>query len=222
MASGMVVYNSNGNIQVDTNLPTYFLIKSGSLPVAGVVVTAIHPICVIRGSLTAIRSQVNNNNGTWSITFWGASGASGYYYIYDKANPIIDGNFGLSLYNGAGVITYSSSQYPMAIAASGEIPDANVNFTSTPSLTISGLNTSRQYGAFFYNTRSSINRELIFPPNNFRYYISNDVVDTSVAGQVTINFIQVAVLTTPLAQMRPRGGFATVVDVTNIPTNFSI
>ena len=221
MATGLVVYNSNGRVQIDSDTPTYFLIKSGSLQTASITITAVHPICAVRGNGVTVRSQTNNGNGTWTILFFRAPSSTGTYYVYDMRLPTAGATFGIVLYNASGEITYTSAQYPMAITTVGEIPDGVYGAQiSAPSLTISGLDASRQYAAFFYNTRSFALRERI-SPNNYIWGSLKDCVFTN-STSVVVEFTYLGGFPQPFVPNALRGGFCTVIDVTNIPTTFDI
>lgn len=220
MPSGLVVYNSNGRVQIDSDTPTYFLIKSGSLPLTSVTVAAVHPICAVRGNKVAIRSQTNNGNGTWTIIFLGAENQSGTYYIYDMNLPTAGTNFGIVLYNAAGQMTYTSAQYPMPVVASGRILDGDAGLMNTPNLVIGGLNSSRLYAAFYFHTRSNVQR-VELSPSVFGFASYLDCVTTNPTS-VVVSFELVNISLAPAVPYSPRGGFCTVIDVTNVPTNFSL
>lgn len=140
MASGLQIFNTNGEIQIDSNLVNFVFIRKGTVtipaggyintfPAAQIVVDAITPILCLR-PLHSLAGVVNTKiiNGQYSYLINGTGGETFSWYLFDK-NPMTASNAGIQVFNQAGEMTFSSDRHPMRMAAIGTMPTGRLCVT---------------------------------------------------------------------------------------------
>lgn len=112
--AGLIVYNSENSLVIDSKYSNGVLIKSGYITNNNmkITITADLPLLFIRipNSEQGSGKIVKISDRTFQITlYWGRGGE---YYIFDITNPDIAKNtYGLQVFNAEGKVVFNSNAY---------------------------------------------------------------------------------------------------------------
>ncbi len=135
MAMGMEIYASDGTLQANAEMLSYYCRKSGTgtvqstasapltygntvpatmtVPVSGLGYT--YPLVAVSCSGYYVARGMNALGGDFRFATDAPAGTSFSYYIFDYSPALPASSFGIELYNASGQRTFSSNYHPMQV-----------------------------------------------------------------------------------------------------------
>jgi len=133
MPVGWQTVTDSGVVQIDQDTKCYQLVTKGSgtfnsiVPMEGgggyaviTVTNAVAPLLAIQFTTPgghAVR-KIHVSGTTWNYYISGAYGEGFTYYVFDHVTTLVE-NFGLAIYDAAGVLAFQSGGKPMRIVGNG-------------------------------------------------------------------------------------------------------